>query len=375
MMHLPAKAFGEPASDRSQAPHTVTAVNFEPVSAIVTQEIANGHIPGAVILIGNSHGDLYRRSFGQSVLGANPRPMSTDTIFDLASITKVVATTIAVMQLAESGKLDLDAPAARYWPGFAANGKAGITLRQLLTHYSGLPPDLDLSHDWRGYGTAMAMIAAVAPQSPPGTRYVYSDLNFQILGELVRRASGLPLDRYCREHIFRPLGMHDTGYLPSHLLLDRIAPTEDSQGHVHWGDVHDAAARLMGGVAGHAGVFSTADDLKIFARMLLNHGAWNGTRILRAQSVDRMTQIESPPGGHTRGFGWDLGGPDGDTYFPAGSYGHLGFTGTMIWVSPSMDLFAIILTHRVYPDGQGEAGPLRKAILKLIGKLPQGGTE
>jgi CubicO group peptidase (beta-lactamase class C family) len=128
----------------------------------------------------------------------------------------------------------------------------------------------------------------------------------------------------------------------------------------------------MGGVAGHAGVFSTADDLKIFARMLLRHGEWNRTRILNPESVDLMTRVESPAGGHTRGFGWDLGGPDGDTYFPAGSYGHLGFTGTMIWISPRMDLFAIVLTHRVYPDGTGEAGPLRQAMLDLIRKLPQG---
>ena len=354
------------------APRAITAADFAAVSAIVAQEIANGHIPGAVILIGNSQDDLYRQAFGQRVLGANPRPMMADTIFDLASMTKAVATTVAVMQLVETGKLDLDAPAARYWPQFAANGKAGITLRHLLTHYSGLPPDLDLSQNWQGYDTAMAMIVATAPQVQPGKRYTYSDLNFQVLGELVRRVSGAPLDQYCRAHIFQPLGMQDTGFLPSPSLSDRIATSEDSQGHVHWGDVHDAAARLMGGVAGHAGVFSTADDLKIFARMLLNHGEWNGTRILSPESVDLMTRVESPPGGHIRGFGWDLGGPDGDTYFPAGSYGHLGFTGTMIWISPRMDLFAIVLTHRVYPDGNGEAGPLRQAILDLISKLPQG---
>ena len=354
----------------AKAQPAITAADFAPVSSIAAQEIANGHIPGAVILIGSRSEDLYRQAFGQSVLGPNPKVMTADTIFDLASMTKAIATTTAVMQLAEAGKLDLDAPAARYWAAFAAHGKEGITVRQLLTHYSGLPPDLDLSRDWQGYDTAMAMIVAARPQTPPDMNYVYSDLNFLILGELVRRVSGISLDRYCREHIFLPLGMRDTGYLPSPALHDRIAPTEDASGHVHWGDVHDAAARMMGGVAGHAGLFSTADDLKIFARMLLNHGAWNGARILSPQSVEQMTRVQSPPGGHTRGLGWDLGGPEGDTYFPAGSYGHLGFTGTMIWISPKLDLFAIVLTHRVYPDGNGEAGPLRQAILDLLGKLP-----
>jgi len=354
------------ASTPAAAQPAITAADFAPVSSIVAQEIAKRHIPGAVILIGNSGADLYRQAFGTRVLGA--RSMTMDTIFDLASLTKPIATTTAVMQLVEAGKLDLDAPAARYWPAFAANGKADITLRQLLTHYSGLPPDLDLSRDWKGYDTAMAMIVAAKPR---GADYLYSDLNFLILGELVRRVSGQPLDRYCRQHIFRPLGMRDTGFLPSPALHDRIAPTEDNQGHVHWGDVHDAAARMMGGVAGHAGLFSTADDLKVFARMLLNHGEANGVRILSPESVDRMTRIQSPPRSHTRGFGWDLGGPDGDTYFPVDSYGHLGFTGTMIWISPRLGIFAIVLTHRVYPDGNGEAGPLRQAILDLLGKLPQ----
>jgi CubicO group peptidase (beta-lactamase class C family) len=346
------------------------AADFVSIPAIVSQEIASGHVPGAVILIGDSRHDLFRQAFGQRVLGADPRPMTVDTIFDLASLTKVVATTTAVMQLSEAGRLDLDAPVAKYWPAFAANGKAAITLRDLLTHHSGLRADLDLSQPWSGHDTAMAMIVAEKPLYPAGSRYLYSDTNFEVLGELVRRVSGLPLDQYCREKIFQPLGMTDTGFLPPPGLHDRIAPTEDTQGHVHWGDVHDATARWMGGVAGHAGVFSTADDLAIFARMLLNHGELNGVRILSAGSVARMTRVEAPAIGHTRGFGWDLGGVLGDPNFPAGSYGHLGYTGTMIWIDPGRDLFAIVLTHRVYPDGTGDAGPLREAILGLLGKRP-----
>ena len=300
------------------------------------------------------------------MLGADPRPMTMDTIFDLASLTKAVATTTAIMKLADAGLLDLSARVARYWPEFADNGKAQITLRELLTHYSGLPQDLDLSTNWRGYATGMSLIVAAKPVAPPGTTYLYSDLNFEILGEIVRRVSGTPFDEYCRDHIFAPLRMHDTGFRPGAASHDRIAPTEDFGGHVHWGEVHDATARSMGGVSGNAGLFSTADDLANFARMLLNRGTWNGARILSAAAIDRMTRVESPPGGRARGYGWDLGGADGEKSFPPGSYGHLGFTGTMLWIDPDAGLFAVVLTNRVYPDGTGDAGPLRASILQLI---------
>jgi CubicO group peptidase (beta-lactamase class C family) len=348
------------------APAIYTAAEFAPIEQTVRQEIAVAHIPGAVIVIGTREGDIYRGAWGNAVLGAAQRPLTQDAIFDLASLTKPVATATAVMHLSDEGRIDIDAPAARYWPEFGANGKEVITIRELLTHYSGLPADLDLSREWRGYDTAMAMIVAQTPHAPPGTRYLYSDINFETLGEVVRRISGIPLDRYCRDTIFKPLGMTDTGYLPDPSLHERIAPTEDTKGHVHWSDVHDATARWMGGVAGHAGVFSTADDLAAFARMMLSGGSWNGARVLRPETVTRMTSVQSPAGGHTRGLGWDLGGPDGDVYFPPGSYGHLGFTGTMLWIDPGADLFAVVLTHRVYPDGTGDAGPLRRAVLALL---------
>ncbi len=340
---------------------------FAPITTAAQTEVDAGRIPGAVILIGTRRRTLYRQAIGNRVLKPTLEPMRTDTIFDLASLTKVVATTPAIMQLVQRKKLALDARVARYWPAFARNDKGGITIRNLLTHYSGLAADLDLSSEWHGYDTAMAMILASEPPKTITKRYLYSDMNFEVLGELVRRVSGKMLDRYTADHIFTPLGMSDTRFLPPDTLRPRIAPTEDSNGHFHWGEVHDATARWMGGISGHAGLFSTADDLATFARMLLNGGAWHGARVLRPQTVKEMARQASPAGAtRVRGLGWDLGGLDGYASFPAGTYGHLGFTGTMIWVDPTAGVFAIVLTNRVYPDGRGDAGPLRKAVIATV---------
>jgi CubicO group peptidase (beta-lactamase class C family) len=263
--------------------------------------------------------------------------MTEGTLFDLASLTKVVATTTAVMQLVEQGKIRLEQPVADYWPEFKANGKDEITVRELMTHYSGLRPDLDLKPEWSGYDTAMKMIAAESPVVPPGTRFIYSDINYETLGELVRRVSGEPLDVYCAHHIFGPLGLRDTMFKPPASLRDRIAPTQfqnGTKGKMLWGEVHDPTAYNMGGVAGHAGLFSTAGDLSVFAQMLVNGGTWQGTRILSPLSVDKMTTAETPFGKMAvRGLGWDIDSPfssnRGDL-FPVGSFGHTGFTGTSI---------------------------------------------
>lgn len=337
------------------------------ITAIAQAEVANGHIPGAVILVGTRWRTLYREAIGSRILKPTPKPMRVDTIFDLASLTKVVATTPAVMQLVQRKKLALDAPVARYWPAFAANGKEHITIRDLLTHYSGLAADLDLSREWSGYGTAMTMIVAAKPLAPAGKRYLYSDMNFEILGELVHRVTGDRLDHYAACHVFAPLGMRNSRFLPPQALRPRIAPTEDTEGHVHWAEVHDATARWMGGVAGHAGLFSSADDLATYARMMLNGGVWHGVRILHVRTVRAMTHQASRPGGaRARGLGWDLGGADGFAGFPASTYGHLGFTGTMIWIDPAAGVFAIVLTNRVYPDGKGDADPLRRAVIGAV---------
>src|SRR5208283_2983762 len=240
-----------------------------PLRGIVEKELREGKLPGAVVVAGTPEGVAYRRAFGYRSLEPRQLPMTEKTIFDVASLTKVVATTTAIMQLAEKGKLRLDAPVARYWPAFRAKGKKDITVRQLLTHYSGLRPDLDLTPGWSGYKTAMRMIVREKPVCRPGTCYIYSDINFEILGDIVRRVSGKPLNVYCSKNIFKPLGMTDTFFNPSRRLRALIAPTEYYEGNMRCGIVHDPACHKMGGMAGHAGLFSTADDLSRFARMLL----------------------------------------------------------------------------------------------------------
>jgi uncharacterized protein YbbC (DUF1343 family)/CubicO group peptidase (beta-lactamase class C family) len=341
-----------------------------PVPEIVQDAIRMDKIPGAVIIIGNRNKIVYRRAFGYREINPKKLPMTVDTIFDLASLTKVVATTIAIMQLAETGKLSLEDEVAKYWPEFKANGKEHITIRQLLTHYSGLRPDLNPGSDWSGYDTALRMIAAEKPVFPPGTHFVYSDINFEILGELVQRISGQPLDVYCAEHIFKPLGMKDTVFRPSPSLIRRVAPTQFIHEKMLKGEVHDPTAYSMGGVAGHAGLFSTASDLSIFAQMLLNGGIIKGVRILSPITVEKMTTPQSPPDRiPLRGFGWDIGSPfasNREELLPIGSYSHTGFTGTGIWIDPVSNTYVIILTNQVHPDGKGNARPLREHIISLI---------
>ena len=298
--------------------------------------------------------------------------MTEDTIFDIASLTKVVATTTAVMQLVEQGKTRLDDPVTKYWPKFKAAGKKNITVHDLLTHHSGLRPDLSLKSKWSGYNVALDKIIAEKPVCSPGKRFIYSDINFQILGELVRRISGKPLDVYSRENIFKPLGMNNTGFRPSPLLREMIAPTEclnGNNGKMLHGEVHDPTAYRMGGVAGHAGLFSTADDLSTFARMLLNYGSYNDIRILSQLSVENMTKKQTPSNNVLRGLGWGIYSPFAskhDIGLPAGFYGHTGYTGTSLWIDSVSKTYVIILTNRVHPDGRGDVGPLRKAIAALI---------
>ncbi len=343
---------------------------LRPLGAIVRGEISAHRIPGAVVLIGNRGRIVYWRAFGDRAYRPTELPMTRGTVFDLASLTKVVATTTAVMQLVERRRLALDAPVAKYWPAFDRNGKGSITVRELLTHYSGLAPDLSLGKPWHGRRAAIKLILAERPLSAPGTRYLYSDINFEVLGELVHRISGEPLDLYCEHRIFGPLGMKDTDFRPPRAERIRIAPTEYLDGRLRWGRVHDPTAFRMGGVAGHAGLFSSAGDLAIFAQMLLDMGRERGVRILSAPSVEEMTSPESPSGyPRLRGLGWDLAAPlasNRDDLAPVGSYGHTGFTGTLIWLDPVSDTYVIILANRVYPNGRGDARPLREQILNLV---------
>ncbi len=358
------------AQTTADSPRSLSAADLRPIADIVQRQIQAGAIPGAVVLIGNRGGIVYRRAFGYRALGPEKLPMKEDTVFDLASLTKVIATTTAVMRLAENGRLRLDDPISEYWPALRANGKESITVRELLTHYSGLGPDLNLEQAWSGYRAALNKIVAQRPTFSPGSRFLYSDIDFEILGELVRRVSGQSLDAYCERHVFRPLKMNHTGFRPSLAERDRIAPTEYVEGKLRWGQVHDPTAYRMGGVAGHAGLFSNADDLAIFARMLLDGGSYKGVRILRPRTVEEIAAPQSPPNGtRLRGLGWDIGAPfasNRDELAPAGSYGHTGYTGTLIWIDPVSKTYVIVLTSRLYPDGKGDAEPLRIRIAALV---------
>ena len=336
-----------------------------PITEIAKKAIQAGKIPGAVILIGHEGKVIYRQVFGLSALRPKKIPMTMNTIFDIASLTKVVATSTAVMQLAEMGKLNLDDPVAKYWPEFKGSGKEEITVRDLLTHYSGLRPSLDQRPHWAGYGTALRMIEEEKPLSPPGANFIYSDINFIVLGELVWRVSGEPLDAYCADHIFRPLEMDDTGFKPSSVFRSRIAPTEYQNGtrKMLWGEVHDPIAYNMGGVAGHAGLFSTAGDLAIFAQMVLDGGRRKNVQILTPQTVKYMTTPQSPADKMPlRGLGWSID----SSLASEGSYGHRGFTGTGIWIDPVSKTYVIILTNRVHPNGKGKVEPLRGKILSFV---------
>jgi uncharacterized protein YbbC (DUF1343 family)/CubicO group peptidase (beta-lactamase class C family) len=352
-------ALGPPASSSSAA----SPVKLSGVDAIIQQAIADGNIPGAVLVVGHNGSVIYRKAYGERSLEPKRQPMTLDTIFDLASLTKVIATTTAVMQLFEQGKVRLNDPVAKYLPEFAQNGKEDITVRQLLTHYSGLEPDLDLKTPWEGKDTAYKMAFAETPAQAPGSSFVYSDINFIMLGALVERVSGQTLDEYTTKHIFAPLKMTHTRFVPPASWRTKIAPTQyDENEHMLWGVVHDPTARRMGGVAGHAGLFSTCDDLAKFAQALLN----GGDGILSQAAVEKMTQPETPPSSPVlRGFGWDIDSPfssnRGDL-FPVGSYGHTGFTGTSLWIDPTTQTYVILLTNAVHPRGKGTAVALRSKV-------------
>ncbi len=357
-----------PAGASADSKPPATAVHLGAVDAVIQQAIHEGQIPGAVLLVGHNGQVIYRKAYGERALEPHREPMALDTIFDLASLTKVIATTPAVMQLVEQGKVRLNDPVAKYLPAFAENGKEDITVRQLLTHYSGLPPDLDLKTPWAGKETAYRMAFAAMLQDPPGSRFSYSDINFIVLGALVERVSGETLDEYCARHIFAPLKMAHTRFLPPVSWRAKIAPTQyDENDHMLRGVVHDPTARRMGGVAGQAGLFSTADDLAKFARTLLDG---DGV-ILSAESVKKMTQPEQPPSAPVlRGFGWDIDSPfssnRGDL-LPIGGYGHTGFTGTSLWIDPPTQTYIILLTNAVHPRGKGSAVALRSKVATAIG--------
>jgi uncharacterized protein YbbC (DUF1343 family)/CubicO group peptidase (beta-lactamase class C family) len=348
------------------------------IDDLVEEAIAEGDLPGAVILVGQNDRILYRKAFGHRAVVPVVEPMTADTIFDLASVTKVVATTTSIMQLIEAGRINLDDPVTRYIPQFERHGKSNITVRHLLTHTSGLRPGFNPARSWRGHRAAIEQIIDDVPVTAPGDHIVYSDLNFVLLGEIVRRVSGMSLDRFAQEHIFKPLGMHDTLYNPGAKMQSRIAPTErcwkDFQpcggpdGTMLRGLVHDPAARRMGDGPGHAGLFSTVDVLSIFCRMLLGRGAFGQTRILLPATVDTMISPSTPLNEDTiRGLGWNLDTTcdDGQGRLSPLPIDHSGFTGTKIWLDPASGLYVVFLSNRVHPDGNGDVFDLREHIVTI----------
>jgi uncharacterized protein YbbC (DUF1343 family)/CubicO group peptidase (beta-lactamase class C family) len=363
---------GRPATTRAAAPPplgspyaTFHTEKLAEMDAAVERAIADHACPGAVVWL--EHNDAaYHQAYGKRALVPAEEPMTEDTIFDLASLTKVIATTPATMLLIERGKVRLDERVQAYLPEFTGDGKEAITIRQLMTHTSGLPPGIGRNPPWSGYDTAIRMACGEKLLSPPGTVFRYSDINFFMLGEVVRRVSGMNLNEFVAREVYQPLKMTDTGFLPPASKLPRIAPTEKVGGRVLRGTVHDPTARLMGGVAGHAGVFTTAADLARYARMLLNLGELDGVRIFKPETVKLMTSVQSPPAvAARRGLGWDVdspyAGPRGK-YFPIGAYGHTGWTGTSIWIDPFSRTFLILLSNRNHPTEEGSVLALRRKL-------------
>ncbi len=350
------------------------------VDTVINDAIKKQKLPGAVLLVGHGTRTVYLKAYGRRAVTPSAEPMTLDTIFDLASLTKPVATTTSVMILIEEGRIRLNDRVATFIPEFARYGKEAITVRHLLTHMSGLRPDVDLADMWTGAETAIALAVEEVPVAQPGQRFVYSDINFFLLGEIVGRVSGKPLNVFAAERIFAPLGMRDTMFNPPASLRPRIAPTEactqygwpcsEPEGSMLRGIVHDPTARRMGGVAGHAGLFGTAADLAVYCRMLLRGGAVAGRRILSPLGVGRLTAPSTPAGEpNVRGLGWDMDSSfsaNRGELLPLGSFGHTGFTGTSLWIDPATNVFVVFLSSRLHPDGKGDVTPLRARVATVV---------
>jgi uncharacterized protein YbbC (DUF1343 family)/CubicO group peptidase (beta-lactamase class C family) len=365
------------------------------------ESIDRKETPGAVVLVARKGRVVYRKAFGDRAVEPKREAMTVDTIFDLASLTKIVATATSMMILVERGKVSLADPVARYIPEFGKFGKERITIEQLMTHRAGLPPDNEIA-DYVGRSVdPLPMIYELRLSYEPGTRFVYSDVGFIVAAEIVHRVSGKRIDEFGRERIFEPLGMRQTTFITREQLwelqriraavlrggnvtpaklqgmiekygrapLDRIAPTENREGRWMRGEVHDPRAYEMGGVAGHAGLFSTADDLAVFCQMILNKGKYNGVRILAPYTVERMVSAQNLPTSQMRGIGWDINtsfSSNRGDLFPVGTFGHTGYTGTSIWLDPAGETFVVLLTNRVHPNGKGDVTRLRSFVASIV---------
>jgi uncharacterized protein YbbC (DUF1343 family)/CubicO group peptidase (beta-lactamase class C family) len=366
----------------------MSAARLAELDAVVARSIADKEMPGAVVLVGRKGRVVWRKAYGSRALEPAREAMTADTVFDLASLTKVVATATSVMILVERGAVRLSDPLSRFIPEFKGEGRERVTIEHLLTHRAGFGPDFDLAEQWAGYEEAVKRLPGERLRNAPGSRFLYSDLGYIALGEVVRRASGLPLDEFARKNIYEPLGMRDTGFKPRAALRARTAPTERRRAQESYlgarpdalapeeaerwlrGEVHDPTAFRMGGVAGHAGLFSTADDLAIYCQMMLNGGEYGGARILSPLGVAAMTRPRAvADDGSSRGLGWDItssfSSNRGDLFAP-GSFGHTGFTGTSLWIDPASETFVVFLSNRVHPDGKGDVNEVRGRVASVV---------
>jgi CubicO group peptidase (beta-lactamase class C family) len=329
------------------------------IDLLLQRAMERSLISGGVVVVGNHAGILYSTARGELGKPGSPK-LGDRTMFDLASLTKVIATTPAIMKLLDEGKLSLVDPLPRWFPEFAGTQLESATVLNLLTHTSGLN-DFDIGSD-NAIGSAIHKAASEKARCRPGTSFNYADINFILLGELVHRASGKTLDIFCRDEIYRPIGADATMFLPPKELSDTIAPTLGFSGGV----VQDANARRLGGVAGHAGLFSTANDLSRFARVILGNGVIDGTRILSERVVTQMTAPYFYSNGRViRGLGWDMDSPFSapkGSLFSEASFGHTGYSGSSIWIDPKNDLFVILLTNRLNYHDTHTFNQLRRDI-------------
>jgi uncharacterized protein YbbC (DUF1343 family)/CubicO group peptidase (beta-lactamase class C family) len=338
---------------------------------LIEDAIKEHRCPGAVLLVGQGDDVFYRKACGNRAVEPARLPMEPDTIFDMASLTKAVATAPSIMILSDRGKLKVTDKVAKYIPAFAQNGKQDITIEQLLLHRGGLLPDDDIADYDHGPAQAWKNIYATRPESRPGTRFAYSDVGYIVLGKLVEVVSGRPLDEFAREEIYEPLGMKHTRFKPPPDWVEKCAPTEKREGHWMIGQVHDPRSYALGGVAGHAGLFSTADDLSRFCRMLLHGGRLDGHRVLKESTIREMTRERClPDGSGCRGYGFDIDTPysgcRGDRFAVGSTYGHTGFTGTSFWIDPVHQCYLVLLTNSVHPDGTGNILKLRHEVATVV---------
>ncbi len=372
----PLRSSGQTSTTKRQAVSTVFRfTKLEAIDEAIERAIAAGRAPGVVVRIEHG-GAVYQKSYGAKAVEPESLPMTADTIFDGASLTKVIATTPAIMLLVERDQLRLDDKVSRWIPGFEAHGKGSVSIRHLLTHTSGLRPGISAKPAWSGVTKAIDLAKAERLTTQPDTRFRYSDINFILLGEIVRLASGQRLDEFAAAEIYRPLGMRDTGFLQALAKRKRIAPTERVSGKILHGIVHDPTSRRMGGVAGHAGLFSTAADLSRFAHMMLNGGELNGRRIFKKETVQLMTSVHTPEGmKEKRGLGWDINSPYSSprgNHFKVGGYRHTGWTGGSLWIDPATRTIVILMSSRTHPDGKGNVIALRREVATLVAESLRG---